>query len=214
MGPQPDVRPAVAVWRALVRTGRAALVGGTLALALLGALVGPPSAVLVWAPGVALVAAVVVAIVDPDFPRTPGSRRAAWFAGLAGFVLVPFTSGLGMLDAAGAVVVVLQLMIGALWVVDRIAAMPENTGAEALRRDVVYLRRVLPELSVQTLLREWRESGARLGPDTDAATRAAAAELRALLLDELTRRDPEAVERWLRTGGEDPHLHLPGGPGL
>lgn len=213
MGPQPDARPAVAVWHVLVRTGRAALVGSTLALALLGALVGPPSAVLVWAPGMAVVAAVVVAVVDPDFPRTPGSRRAAWLAGLAGFLLVPYTSGLGMLDAAGAVVVVLQLTMGALWAVDRIAAMPERTGAEALRRDVVYLRRVLPELPVEMLLREWRESGARLGPDTDAGTRAAAAELRALLLDELARRDPEAVERWLRTGGGDPDQHLPERPG-
>lgn len=213
MGPQPEVRRVVQVWNAVVRAGRFAVVGVTVAIALLGALVGPPAAAFLWAPTVGLVAAVVVALVNPNFPRTPGSRRGTWIAGVAGLMAVPFTSGLGLLDTAGAVIVVLQMILGSLWIVDWIARMPESTGADALRNDITYLRRVLPELSVETLLREWRTSADSLGPDADPGTRMAAAELRAMLIDELSRRDPAAVERWLRTGGGDPAQYLPGRPG-
>jgi hypothetical protein len=94
-------------------------------------------------------------------------------------------------------------------VVDWIAGTPVSTGAQAARRDITYLRRVLPDLPDEVLLREWRASALRLGPDVDPGTRAAAVELRALLIDELSRRDPAGVERWLRAGGSDPDPHLP-----
>jgi hypothetical protein len=216
MGSQPAVRPAIRVWRMVVRAGRVVVIGITVVLALLGALVGPPAAALIWAPAVGLVAAAVVGLVNPNFPTTAGARRAAVLAGAGGFLAVPFTSGLGLLDGAGALLVVLQLVLGALWVVDWIANTPESTGSESVRHDITYLRRVLPDLPVEVLLREWRTSADLLRPDVEPATRSAAAELRALLLDELSRRDPEAVEEWLRTGGADPDQYLPrgSGPGL
>jgi hypothetical protein len=105
------------------------------------------------------------------------------------------------------------VLLGSLWVIDRIARTPMATGIQALG-DSAHLRRVLPELPDDALLREWGDSADLLGPDVDPATRVAAAELRALLIDELSRRDPAGVERWLRTGDSRPDQHLPrSGPG-
>ena len=54
-----------------------------------------------------------------------------------------------------------------------------------------------------TLLDRWRATGAVLRSTNDPGERCLAAEVRGVLLDEMARRDPDGVARWLTEGDED-----------
>ncbi|MCV2491346.1 hypothetical protein OF117_18520 [Geodermatophilus sp. YIM 151500] len=193
------------VWHALLVAARRVAAGVYFVLALLGAVVGPPSAALVWGPVVAALAAGVVALVTPGFRQSPTARRAAAAAAGLGLLAPPFSHGLGLLGPGGAVLLVALLVLGAVTVVDWMLTSPEDGPGAALCR-LAQLRRVLPELPVEALEREWHDSSAALRSAAGPEAQALAVQLRAELLDELARRDPERLRRLLREqdGGPDP----------
>jgi hypothetical protein len=197
-------------WRTAARISRATVVSCAVLLALLGAVMSSPAVTLVWAPGIGIFAAIVAASVSSD---GAAARRAAWTAGTGAAAAVPFFSGLGLLGPGGAFVVPVLVVLGSLWVLESAAddRACDMGDVAAARRDLTVLRRALPEVSVDALVREWRYTTDRLRPEVHPDVRAVAAELRSLLIDELTRRDPAGVERWLRAGGGDPGDHLAGG---
>ena len=59
-------------------------------------------------------------------------------------------------------------------------------------------------LSTPELCALWRKSRAGLHATSTAAARARVAAARGLLLDELERRDPEAMAEWLQSGALEP----------
>jgi hypothetical protein len=95
----------------------------------------------------------------------------------------------------------------------RHAAHPAVRAAAQSRPPVQHLS--LPELG-----REWQRTAAALAATTDPATREVLARRRQEALDELERRDPAGIARWLSAGATvdgDPARHLRGdqaaGPG-
>ena len=76
------------------------------------------------------------------------------------------------------------------------------------------------DLSMEELGREWQRTAAALAATTDPAARELLVRRRQEALDELERRDPAGVARWLSGGAtvdDDPAPHLRGdqsaGPG-
>jgi hypothetical protein len=199
-------------WHGIAEWSRRAALAGTVLLALVGAVSSSPAVTLLWAPAVGLVLAGAVALAHPGFPASSQARRTSWLTGWAGALLVPATSGLGVLGEAAAVVVVALLALAALWASDVVAEAPETSEGIAARRDLGTVRRVADELSVDGLLREWRIAAARLGPQVHPEARAAAVEIRALVIDQLARRDPAGLEHWLHHGDGDPDRYVVGGP--
>jgi len=65
------------------------------------------------------------------------------------------------------------------------------------------MQQFIQVLPTSMLLREWRSAGEHLWPGANPGRRAAAVLVRNLLLEELSRRDPEGVARWLSDGDEE-----------
>ena len=87
-------------------------------------------------------------------------------------------------------------------------------------RAAALARPPVRDLSMEELGREWRRTAAALATTTDPATRGLLVRRRQEALDELERRDPAGVARWLSRGATvdgDPAHHLRGdqaaGPG-
>jgi hypothetical protein len=195
----PGLERAGRICRAAVVAGRRIMAGTVVVLAVLGAGVGPALAVLVWGPLIGLAAAGVVAVVA-GAGTDPLGRRAAWIAGAVGAITPAFWHGLTLLGNGAAVVLIALMVTGAASLITWSADLPRPDQATGVHRHRTYLRRVLTELTEESLLREWRAAERWLGADADPEVRAVASELRADLLDELARRDPDQVARWLRTG--------------
>ena len=211
-GTSRDARPAERIWRTASRYARATAIGLAVALALVGALLAPPAQMLIWAPAVGLLAIGFALLTVPAMTGEPIGRRTVVMTGLVAFLLVPFTSGLAVIGPAGGVLLVATLMLGAVWLVERVVDAPERSTAEAARRDAARVKRVVGDLTVESLVTEWRAAGDRLRSTSDPEVRAVTAEIRSLLFEELTRRDPAGVEHWLGSGGGDPGGHVSGGP--
>lgn len=176
---------------------RFVVAAGLATLALLGALVTPPAGMLLVAPMIGAACGLVVAYLNPAFPEKPWARRAALLTAAAGAAFVPVTNGVDLLGSAGGVVALVLLVLGSClagdWMMDLIEDVPP-TGAPV---DEDCVRAVLPSLSTAVLLQEWEATQQMCGSGTGAAERARAVRLRALLLDELYRRDSVAVQQWL-----------------
>lgn len=170
---------------------------GFVALAVLGALVTPPVGMLLIAPLTGAAAGLAVAFLHPAFPGEPRARRAALLTAATGAAFVPFIYGVDLLGGVGGMVALVLLVLGcclaASWAMDLIEATPPARAPA----DEGWMRAVLPSLPTAVLLQEWRATQQLCGPGTGAAERARAAQVRALLLEELSRRDPLAVEQWL-----------------
>lgn len=214
MGTPHVARCIARAWRTATRVARAVLLVAAVAVALVGAMLGPPAAVLFWAPVTGLVTLGAARLAVGMFGDEPGGRRPVLVSGVVGFLLVPFTSGLGALGRGGGLLLIAMLVMGALRVAELAVDAPDAGPALALRRKVTVVRRVLPGIPFEGLLEQWRQAAPEIGPDADPEVRIAAAELRSLLLDELSRRDPAGVEQWLHAGAGDPGRYLrPGDAG-
>jgi hypothetical protein len=210
MGTADDAGVVRRAWRATSRGFRAGVVAVVVGVILVGALLGPPARMLLWAPGVGLVTAGAALVAVPYATAGWTRRRTAVCSGLAGAALVPFTGGLEALGRAGGVVLMAILLLGALWLVDSVLEASPPNARQVARQDADRVRRGIEDLSVESLLVEWRAAAERLGPEVDPAVRVVAADLRADLLEELARRDPAGVRRWLLSGGADPGGYLAG----
>ena len=183
--------PRAARWAGAVRGIRAVLLATVVGMALLGAVVTHWMGMLVVAPGLGAALAAAVALVDP------AARQGVLYAGVAGVVLVPFANGLALLGTAGGGIALALLVLGPVVAVDW-STSPEEP-------DPTALRELLRRLPTADLLEEWQASGDLLRSPEE---RARAAGVRALLLDELSRRDPGGVAGWLAAGSPSPDPHI------
>ncbi|MCZ2813004.1 hypothetical protein O2W15_16335 [Modestobacter sp. VKM Ac-2979] len=184
-----------------IRVLRLVLVVLYVGIALPGALVTPVPRMLLLAPLVGAFAAVVAGLANPGFPAQPRARRVV-LAAFAGAVLtVPFASGVGLLGPSGAWLVIGMVLMAATVVASWIAECDSAPLPLSDPRRVAALRDFVSVLPTEALIREWRATVAPLQVATDPQERAALVRVRGLVLDELVRRDPEAVARWLEDGG-------------
>ncbi len=190
--------------------------GCVVGVALLGALFSSAFTTLVVAPAVGLFAALQVTVLYSDTPDRPHARRVALLSGFSGALLVPFVLGVVALGMAGVVLAVVLVLIGAPVLMARMSdvclresAPPSAGGNPALLRELV---RVLP---MSALFEEWRSSEAVLDGAGGPTSRAAVIQIRALLLEEMSRRDPAGVASWLDEGADgtpDRHIRGESGP--
>jgi hypothetical protein len=188
---------------------------GVVAVALLGALCSSALTTLVVAPAVGLFAACQMAVMNPGFPGRPSARRVVLLSGVGWALLVPFVRGAMVMEVAGAVLAVVLLCLGALALMGRMIDLCRSDGVSCgVGTDVPLLADLVRELPTPTLLDEWRSSETVMGEAADPEQRAAAIQLRTLLLEEMSRRDPAGVERWLQEGADAiPDRQVPGDSG-
>jgi hypothetical protein len=187
---------------------------GVTACALVGASTTPAYVVLVLAPVLGAFVAGVVALLAVGSVDKASVRRAALLSGAWAALLVPALAGAGSLGTGGAVIMFTLMALGAVvsgrWIVE--TCDPSGEGAET-GRDEEQLRQLLRVLPTSMLLREWRSTGEHLQTGADQDRRAEAVLVRILLLEELSRRDPAGVARWLSEGDDDaPEQFLRGDP--
>ncbi|MGY1707405.1 hypothetical protein ACI79C_22820 [Geodermatophilus sp. SYSU D00697] len=160
-------------------------------------LLGAGCAVLAWVP-VRLLSRCTDADLPPlPHPAVPATRMAVLPAAVAGTAPL----GLGALGLVGAVLGV-AVVLGC-WAASCAVADPPPTGHDAAPEpDDGSLRVLLRTLPVEVLFQEWRDTAGQAVPGgEDAEDRI---RLRGLLIDELRRRDPVGVGRWLAEAPEDP----------
>lgn len=178
------------------------------AVALFGVLVTPPVVMLLVVPGLTLgVVALLAALFWYCQEHGPPRETVSGTAG-ATVAVVPFVQAVHVLEGLGTVVlfVVLGLLtvVGTGWLnslpVDATSAptaRPPQAGGEPSLRDL------LNTVPLETVFDEWRA----LQQDLDARSRPsdpAVARARALLLDEMQRRDPAGFSTWLAGGATEP----------
>lgn len=205
-----------ATWPRVARTLRLLLAVLYVGIALPGALVTPVPQMLLLAPLVGAFAAVVAGLVDSGFPARPRARRAVLGAFTGAALTVPFFSGVGLLGPSGAWLVIGMVLLAATVAGMWIAEWDVSPLPVWVPRRVASLRELVGVLRTDALVQEWRATGPPLQAATDPRERAAIVRVRGLILDELVRRDPTAMARWLEDGGPTdpgPHLRQERGPG-
>jgi hypothetical protein len=181
---------------------------GLTACAVVGALTTPAYVVLVLAPLLGVFVAGVVAILSIASVDAASVRRPVLLSGAWAALLVPALAGAGVFGTGGAVLMFGLMVLGVVvcghWIVE--SCDPDGEQGEP-GTDEEQLRQLLRVLPTSMLLREWRSTvdPVRLGAEPER--RARAVRLRTLLLEELTRRDPAGVARWLIEGDEDSPEH-------
>ena len=183
--------------------------GWTIAVSLApAALVVHPLALLAAAGAGALVAVVAALVISTDLEEPFASRvarvrtAALWGAGImSAVVFIGTVSGQLLL-----VLLLLALMSSpsalsaAQGVVGPLTRSP-RAGADPLPVDLGN-REVLAKLTNAELGQAWRSTHERLQAAPSAPELAAYARLRQLLLEELEKRNPQAVTTWLSRGGD------------
>jgi MFS family permease len=212
----PDGDPSRRVRRCsrvrVVRACRVAFLMVTVVFALVGALTTPPYVLLVAAPAVGAFFGGVVALSHPAFPEAPSARRAVAFSGMGAALFALTLAGLGQFGSAGMIAAVVLVVLGCIavggWIVEH-ADAPDRGPASDL--DMEGLQQFVQVLPTSMLLREWRSTAEHVQAGADPHRRAEAVLVRNLLLEELSRRDPVGVARWLSEGDEDaPEQYLRG----
>ncbi|SFK60300.1 hypothetical protein [Geodermatophilus ruber] len=202
----PSPGPAHAVrniGRVLVRLNRLVVPAAVGMLALVGAGAMSPAMLLLTVPLPALFAGAMAAVLVPGFPALASARRTVGLAVAAGAVLMPVGAGVGRLGVFGPWVLLALLACILVLLTDRLTGPGNSTG-----NDLTQLARSVPRLPTGALISSWQESSAALGAATDPARQERVVHLRGVLLDELSRRDPAGVERWLESGDDAPQEHL------
>lgn len=186
------------------------------AVALFGVLVTPPTVMLLVVPAITLGTVVFVAgLVWYCEQRWPARRTLRGIAGTTA-ALLPFLQGGRELAGVGTmiafVVLGLVIIVGASWVNSLAAgANPVSTVQEAGGDG--SLSELLQVLPLETVFNEWRDLQEH--PDSRCGPSNADAGVRALLLDEMQRRDPAGFAEWLSDGATDsPERHIRGDQGL
>jgi len=197
-------------WTTLTRVSGWVCVVSVVGVAFLGALCSSALTTLVVAPALGLFAATQTAVIHPGFPGRPSARRAVLLSGVGWALMAPFVMGVAVLGVAGAVLAVVLMLLGALVLMRRIIDLCRSDAASSCAgMDVPLLGDLVRGLPTSDLLDEWRSSEAVLNEADDPEHRVAAIQLRVLLLEEMSRRDPAGVERWLQArAGDIPDRHI------
>lgn len=176
--------------------------------ALLG-LLATPLVTLLWAPvvGVAF-AGLYVSIVCFADPRWY-TRRLVTATCWVGTGFVPFVIGLALLQGLGGFVGVVFLSLLAIAVTSWVHEFINDFGGHPRRHaaiDLDVVRETLHAVPLAVLFAEWRASqGDPPAGSTDNVDRGRArAQVRAMLLDEMERRDATGFARWLEQGATEP----------
>lgn len=187
--------------RGAVVWGLRVLIAGFVAVALVGAVVTSAYVVFVLGPAAGLAAAYQVALADVDFPRRRSARRAVLRAGAVGTALVPYLGGVVFLGAVGVAVTVVLGVLGVLVAVPAVMRWGREEGAlpPVARPGGSPQDTDVADMSTPRLWAEWRSSAVDLGVD-DPDRALSAVQRRSSVLEELSRRDPTLVERWLEDG--------------
>ncbi|MGY1634154.1 hypothetical protein ACI784_20815 [Geodermatophilus sp. SYSU D01186] len=173
------------------------------ACALVGALTTPPYLTLIIAPACGFSVGNAVLVLLEGFPGGAWVRRGALLSGAWTGLLVLTLPGADALGVDGSGLVLVLVVLGAVtavtWIGEARASCAEGGGPGTDEQ----LRQLLGVLPTAVLFREWRETGEQLQSGADLDRRAEAVEVRNLLLEEFSRRDPVGVGRWLSEGDEE-----------
>ena len=179
--------------------------------ALLGLVVCPPLVTFVVAPVAAALAAVATSSLYRAVEQRAPLRVLLWVGSVVAG-MPPFLAGLHLLGVVGGGLAVVSLGLLAVLAADSIARLdaaprerPPSTGLSD--PEDAELRRLLHALPGDLLFEEWRASHGFIAGRQGGPQYAAAVRLRELLLDEMDRRDPDGVERWLDDGAWLPPEH-------
>jgi hypothetical protein len=187
-------------YRAIARFARVAGPATVVAVSLPGVLVTPPWVMASLAPLIGLFAAGAVLTAAPAGPVPLRARRTAVVMGVGGVLAVPLASGLGLLGGVGLALGAVLVVLGTFVLGDCLA----GSSAAARVDELTRLLELFPSLPTGHLLRAWRVTEEALQDGSAGPDRARAVQVRAVLLEELTRRDPGGVARWIRSGGGSP----------
>lgn len=187
-----------------------------IAVALVGVLVTPPMVLLTVAPAVGLIAAGLLAgLFRYCEQRPPGRRTVMVTAGVAA-AIVPFNEGIQLLQGFGTAIAFTVLVLLTIVGNYRMHRVSGRTPPAATRiGGACSYMELLQVMPLETVFSEWRAlqrgvgipPGEHHGPDV--------VQVRALLLDEMQRRDPVGFGRWLDDGAvADPGQHIQGDQGL
>ena len=190
------------------RASRVILLTGFVAVALLGAAATSALTLFVLGPATGALFASQVALTPEGFRDHHSVRRCAIWSGAGGMLLVPYVAGVTMLGAVGTVLTLalLALCAGEIFIRirDHQAHSSTHGGTERgiMERSVSLspTGELVGSMATSRLLEQWHTSEEELYCG-DPYRRLAAVQLRALILDELSRRDPAGVERWVMEDG-------------
>ena len=188
-----------------------------IAIALLGALVGPPATTLVLGFAVGVAGAVLFAVMHWSCREQEPAPRAVLTAGATVAALVPFAEGISALGDAGAAlslgILILSAVLGGHWLATLDLDPPATTttqhgagagaGGHPIATGVVEdpsLPELLRVVPLDALFTEWRATEDELNAHQGGQRYAAAVHIRGLLLEEMRHRDPAGVQRWLSAG--------------
>jgi hypothetical protein len=183
---------------------------------MVGAVVSSAAAVFIGGPILGAVLACHAALARDSVPDGRTRGRAVLWAWLSGVVLVPYAAGAVFLGVVGGLVtlallvVVAATAVSAIREVDPEAVSPDRgVPEEAAPSQPVSLRPTgdfVALMPTGKLLEEWRRSEADLRCG-DRRRSLAAVELRELVLDELCRRHPDALDLLGAGRGTNPPRH-------
>ncbi len=210
----PVRRTPPSLWVRSMRRCRVVLLLGATLFALVGALTTPPYVVLVLAPVCGIFFASVVAVVNPAFPKDSSARRTVVFSWAGATLFIPCLAGIGQFGSLGTVAAMVLMVLGCVvvgdWIVECSNASDRGAGAGM---DVEQLQQLFYVLPTSMLLGEWRATGELMQTGADPDRRDEAVLVRTLLMEELSRRDPEGVARWLEGEEDAPEQYLRGDSG-
>ena len=192
-------------------------------VALLGSLFTPPLLMLLVVPVLVFgVAAMLIGTFRYCQQSWP-SRRLVSSTALVTAGAVPFAHGVDVLGAAGQVVGVLVFALATVVATSRLNALtaaelraassPHGSDGhipDAGPGDGQSLQELLRSVPLEVLFTEWQAAQERTAGRSCSRHAAPGVQARALLLDELERRDPVGFSSWLEEGAVAPpehHIH-------
>jgi hypothetical protein len=199
-----------------VRLAQRVLCALYVGVALVGVAVTPPVVVLTVAPAAGLVGAGLLAGLYRYCEQRPPGRRTLTTTAWVAAAVVPFHAGTQLLQGLGTALAVTVLVLVTLVGNYRVHQLPVLAPADPTRAggaaSYAELLRVMP---LETVCTEWRALARGVGVPDHQRSSQDVAHVRALLLDEMQRRDPVGFDRWWREGAVgDPERHLQDGHGL
>jgi hypothetical protein len=195
------------------RASRVILLAAFVAVALLGAAVTSALTLFVLGPATGAFFASKVARTRDGFRHRHSVDRSVIWSGVGGMLLVPYFAGITMLGAVGRGLTLALLALCAGEITIRIRSWDHQAhlstqggtdmGTMAPSVGLSPTGELMGSMVTSRLLEQWHSSEEELYGG-DPHRRLAAVQLRALLLDELSRRDPAGIERWVMDDGVGP----------